>query len=285
MPAFRVIEAAGRCRLGEGPLWSPRENALYWVDILGHAVHRLKLDNESVSTWPMPEKIGWIIERTHEPGFVAGFHSGIALLTLDPHSIRHIARPEPHLPNNRLNDAKADAAGRIWAGTMNMDTDQPSGAHYRLDPDHTVTRVDDGYFIANGPAFSPDQRFMYHTDSKRGLVYRFELTPDGRLLGRTVFLTFDAEAGSPDGMTVDEHGCLWIAHWGGARVSRFTPEAKLERSIALPASQITSCTFAGHDLDRMFVTSAAEGLNERFGGALFEVDPEVRGLPPGRFAG
>jgi sugar lactone lactonase YvrE len=87
-------------------------------------------------------------------------------------------------------------------------------------------------------------------------------------------------------MTVDEDGCLWIAHWGGARVSRFTPEAKLERSIALPASQITSCTFAGHDLDRMFVTSAAEGRSdERLGGALFEVYPGVRGLPPGRFAG
>lgn len=288
MPDFRVIEAAGRCRLGEGPLWSPRENSLYWVDILGQAVHRLNLHDESVTSWPMPEKIGWIIERAHGTGFVAGFQSGYALLTLDPHSIRFIARPEPHLPNNRMNDAKADALGRIWAGTMDVDADKPSGALYRLDPDHTVTRVDSGYFIANGPAFSPNQQFMYHTDSKRGLAYRFEITDDGQLINRTIFLRFDAAegAGVPDGMTVDRQGGLWIAQWGASRVSRFTADGTLDRFIELPASQITSCAFAGHDLDRLFVTSASDGLkNEPFGGALFEVNPGICGLAPGRFAG
>ena len=232
MTGFRVIETAGRCRLGEGPLWSSRENALYWVDILGQAVHRYELDDESVTTWPMPEKIGWIIERAHAPGFIAGFQSGFALLTLDPHSIRIIARPELHLPQNRMNDAKADAAGRIWAGTMDENGDKPSGAHYRLDPDHTVTAVDSEYFIANGPAFSPDQRFIYHTDSGRGLVYRFEMTPAGRLFNRCIFLTFDVEQGTPDGMTVDQEGALWVALWAyfpqmsGGISGQFPPGAR-----------------------------------------------------------
>lgn len=286
MSHHRVIEAAGRCRLGEGPLWSARDNALYWVDILGQAVHRLKLHDESVTTWAMPEKIGWLIERVHGPGFIAGFQSGFVFLTLEPLAHRHIARPEAHLPGNRMNDAKADAAGRIWAGTMDCDGDKPTGSHYRLGPDHEVTRVDDGYFITNGPAFSPDQRFMYHTDSKLGLVYRFDLTNDGRALNRRVFLEFDPAVSAPDGMTVDEEGGLWIAEWGGSRVTRFTADGACDRSIRLPASQITSCAFAGHNLDRMFVTSAADGRSEEpLAGALFEVYPGIGGLAPGRFGG
>lgn len=286
MAPVRVIDAAGRCRLGEGPLWSSRENALYWVDILGQAVHRMKLNDESVSSWQMPERIGWIIERAHRPGFVAGFQSGFALMTLEPLGVHGIARPEAHLPNNRMNDAKADAAGRVWAGTMDIDADKPSGSQYRLDPDHTVTRVDSGYFIANGPAFSRDHRHLFHTDSGRRLVYRSEITPEGELFNRSIFLAFEAEDGIPDGMTVDEEGGLWIALWGASRVSRFTPDGKFDRSIALPASQVTSCAFAGHNLDRLFVTSASEGVrNEPCAGALFEVDPQVCGLAPGQFGG
>jgi sugar lactone lactonase YvrE len=281
----RIIEAAGRCRLGEGPFWSSRENALYWVDILGQAVHRLRLADQSVTSWPMPEKIGWIIERANGLGFVAGFQSGFVLLTLDPLQVQHISRPEAHLPNNRMNDAKADASGRIWAGTMDVDADKPSGAYYRLDSDHSVTLVDSGYLIPNGPAFSPDHRYLYHTDSGRRLVYRFEITPEGRLADRSIFLAFGAH-GTPDGMTVDQEGGLWVAVWGGSRVSRFTPDGRHDRSIALPASQITNCAFAGHDLDRMFVTSASDGVpQEHWAGCLFEIDPGVRGLAPGRFGG
>ncbi|WP_033923246.1 SMP-30/gluconolactonase/LRE family protein, partial [Sphingomonas sp. 37zxx] len=89
--------------------------------------------------------------------------------------------------------------------------------------------------------------------------------------------------GKPDGMTFDADGGLWVAHWGGSRISRFDPAGKIERSIALPASQITSMTFAGASLDRMFVTSAAKGVSEPNAGALFEVDPGCCGLAPHRF--
>ena len=84
---------------------------------------------------------------------------------------------------------------------------------------------------------------------------------------------------------MDVDGYLWVAHWGGSRISRFRPDATLDRAIALPASQITSCTFAGPNLDRMFVTSAADGVDEPYGGHLFEVDPGVKGLPTMRFRG
>lgn len=134
---MRVIERARADGLGEEPLWSARENALYWVDILGRRLNRYALYDESVSEWEMPEPIGWVIERAKAPGFIAGFSSGFAALTLDPLAIAPISDPEPERPGNRMNDAKADAAGRIWAGTMSMadGVDEPAaGARFEVDP-------------------------------------------------------------------------------------------------------------------------------------------------------
>ncbi len=286
MNDYRVVPRSRRDLLGEGPVWSERDAALYWVDILAPGLQRLSLSDGTVSFWPMPEMLGWVIERATARGFIAGFRSGFAELTLDPVAIRPIADPEPHLPDNRLNDAKADRFGRIWAGSMGLDAAEPSGGFYRLDPGYAITLMDSGYLIANGPAFSPAHDFLYHTDSGRGLVYRFELHSDGSLGRRIVFLEFQADWGKPDGMTVDVEGALWIAHWGAARVSRFLPDGRLDRVVHLPASQPTSCAFAGPNLDRLFVTSAAiDNERDPLGGALFEIDPGIRGLPPAQFAG
>lgn len=285
MSDVKIIERSGRSLLGEGPLWSARDNAVYWVDILGRRLHRLSLADDRVENWDVPEPIGWVIERQSAPGFIAGFAAGFAELTLDPLAIRPIGNPEPELPGNRMNDAKADPAGRIWAGTMAASCTGMDGSLYRLDPDLSWTRVDSPYGIANGPAISADGRMLYHTDTALGLIYRFELLDDGSLGPRNVHIRFEEDWGSPDGMTLDADGGLWVAHWGGSRVSRFTPEGQLERSVAFPASQITSCTFAGENLDRMFVTSAADGVDEPDAGKLFEVDPGCRGLPTQLFGG
>lgn len=286
MGDYRIITRDVRDQLGEGLLWSPRDNAVYWTDIFGPALNRLSLTDGAIARWDMPEMIGWVIERRDAPGFIAGFKSGFAELELDPVRVRHIAAPEPDLPENRLNDAKADAQGRIWAGSMPLTADRPDGAFYRLDPDRSVHRMDSGYTVANGPALSPDQRWLYHTDTGRGVVYRFALADNGSIADRQCFIVFEHDWGKPDGMTVDAEGHLWVAHWGGARVSRFDPEGRLERSITLPAAQITNVCFAGEGLDRMFVTSAAVDRDyEPSAGCLFEVDPGVRGLAPGTYAG
>jgi xylono-1,5-lactonase len=285
LSAVRIIEGSGRSRLGEGPYWSSRDNAVFWVDILGQRLHRLSLADGSIAGWEMPEPIGWVIERELAPGFIAGFASGFVELELDPFEIRPIGNPEPHLPGNRMNDAKADVQGRIWAGTMAADCTGTNGSLYRLDPDRHWTKVDGPYGIANGPAISSDGRTLFHTDTARREIYRFAVAADGSLDGRETFIRFEPGWGTPDGMTLDADGGLWVAHWGGGRVSRFTPEGKLDRAIALPASQITSCTFAGQKLDRMFVTSAADGVDELHAGQLFEVDPGCRGLPTLAFGG
>ena len=282
---YRVIERATRDRLGEGPAWSARRGALFWVDILAPALRSFDLASGVVSTWDMPEKIGWAIECADDPRFIVGLKSGFARLDLDTMHIQHIGHPEPDRPHNRLNDAKVDRAGRIWAGTMDDREVEAVGALYCLGPDLTWTRHDDGYGVTNGPAFSPDGITVYHTDSLDRTVFAFDLT-DGALLNKRVFLRFEDSWGYPDGMCTDAAGGVWIAHWGGGRVSRFSPDGRLDRSIALPASQVTSCTFAGAGLDRLFVTSAAVGVeDEPLAGALFEVESGAHGLAPTLFAG
>lgn len=284
-PPYR-IRVDIRCRLGEGPRWVAAENAVYWVDILAPAVHRLSLPDLSVRSWEMPERIGWLIERADRPDFIAGLQSGFVELTLEPWTITPIVDPEPEFPGNRMNDAKTDAHGRIWAGTMDAAEVAETGSLYCLDTNLGVTRVDSGYRVTNGPAFSPDGATMYHTDSARRTIYAYPMDANGNPGKRREFIRFHDAWGYPDGMTVDCEGHLWVAHWDGGCVSRFSDDGKRERSIKLPASRITSCVFAGPDLDRMFVTSAARGRDdEPDAGKLFEVDPGVRGLPQASFRG
>jgi sugar lactone lactonase YvrE len=184
-----------------------------------------------------------------------------------------------------MNDGKADDEGNIWCGTMAADGKGDYGSLYRLKPDRTWTTIDTGYGITNGPAFSTDGKWLYHTDTVRRVVYRFRRTPDG-VENREPFITFRENDGVPDGMTVDRDDGLWVAHWGGSRVSRYLPSGELDRAIELPAKQISNVIFGGDDFSRMFVTSAAVGLPPSpYDGALFEVDSDAVGLPPGLYGG
>lgn len=285
MDDWTILPHATRDTLGEGITYVARDDALYWVDIIGQRVNRHGLSDGCYRSWAMPEMVGWLIERANGTGFVAGLQSGFHALTLEPFALTPLAAPEPHLPANRMNDACADAHGRVWAGTMRIDCTGEDGALYRFDPDHSWQRMDAPYGIANGPAISADGSTLYHTDSAKGLVYRFALHDDGTLGPREVFLEFPRDWGSPDGMTIDAEGGLWIAHWGPGWVSRFTPDGHRERWIGLPASQLTRPCFAGPDYSRLFITSAADGVAEPLAGAVFEVEAGVRGLPPHRFGG
>lgn len=288
-PAVTVADPAGAL-LGEGPIWLAEEGAVFWVDIKSGVLNRYRLADGAIRRWQVADHLAWVVPRQDAPGFVAGTRQAIGLLHVDELAAvfeHRAAVAEPH-PGNRLNDAKADHHGTIWFGTMDNAEQAATGAFYRLASDFTFVLADHGYGVANGPATSPDNAFIYHTDSAARTVYRFARDAKGHLAERSVFVTFDAADGHPDGMTTDAEGGVWIAHWGGGRVTRFLPDGTRERSFALPVSQITSCCFAGPELDRLFVTSAAIGLApgaEPLAGALFELAPGVRGLPPHRFAG
>ena len=290
MTAPRLLLDA-KADLGEGPLWSARDQAIYWTDIKVKRLNRYRLADGATHSWDMPDTIGWAVERRGGPGFVVGLAHAIVEVTLDPLAITQRCAVEADQPANRLNDAKVDPKGRVWFGTMHDREQASSGAFYRLDPDFSVHEVDRGYIVANGPTFSPDGAIVYHTDSSAREIYRLDVQPDGSLANKRVFARFTEEEGYPDGMTTDREGWLWVAHWGGWRITRFRPDGARDRVVPMPVSQVTSCTFGGDKLDRMFVTSARIGLTEAqlakepLAGGLFEIDPGVTGLPTPQFAG
>jgi D-xylonolactonase len=280
---WSVVRGA-RTELGEGPLWSPRRGALFWVDILKHTIHEWTPGSSGVRHYPMPDLVAWMIECRSDDRFIIGLGSGFAELQLEPLQIKPLLDLGGPGTRTRVNDAKASNRGSIFAGTMAIAADAPIGNLYRLDPTGELVLLDTGYMIPNGPAFSNDGRLLYHTDSARGLIFRFPVNDDGTLGPRNVFLEFPVPWGKPDGMTVDAEDHLWVAQWGGACVSRISPGGERVEAVMLPTPQITSCAFGGAELNRLFVTSAAVGRPEDpVAGALFEVEVNVRGSAPLRF--
>jgi D-xylonolactonase len=276
--------------LGEGPIWLAAEQALYWLDIKGLALNRFDPASGAVERWPTPYKVGAIAPRA-AGGFVAATETGFVMVDTPGGEWRMLADPEPHLPGNRFNDGKVDTAGRFWAGSMDNSEADASGSFYRLDPEGSWTTVRTGYRVPNGPTFSPDGRWLYHTDSALSTIYRFAPGPDGSLGEPTVFAHFDHADGYPDGMTTDAEGHLWVAFWDGWCVRRLSPDGKVVATVELPVQRPTSCAFGGPNLDRLFVTSAAIGLDasalavQPLAGGLFMGDVGVRGLPATPFGG
>ena len=276
--------------LGEGPFWSECEQALYWVDVKGLAICRRDHVNGQVSKWPTPFRIASLVPR-RSGGFIGGSERGVVTIDLDVGSFAVVAQPEPDRPGNRFNDGKVDRTGIFWAGTMDDAELTASGVLYRIDADLSCAGIDDGYKVTNGPAFSPDGAVMYHTDSARQQIYRFDMGADGRVADKRLFAEFGPGEGYPDGMTVDAEGCVWVAFWDGWCVRRLSPHGERVAEIAMPVQRPTSCAFGGPKLDILFVTSATVGLDERAladqpcAGGLFMLDSGATGLPELPFAG
>ncbi len=277
--------------LGEGPLWLARENAVYWVDIVNHNVHYLSLMDGSKKTWTFPETVTSIVAR-EQGGFVGTVKDGFAFLDLETGTVDPIALPEAHLPGNRFNDAKVDGNGRFWGGSMDNEGILDSGALYRLDPDLSVHKMDENYIIDNGPTFSRDGKTLYHTDSVKQVIYAFDMAENGDISNKREFIKLVAEEeGQPDGMTVDSEDCLWLCHFGGYRITRYSPDGKVLQVIPMPVPNVTSCTFAGTDLDILYITTARIAMTDEelekypLAGSLFSFKPGVIGLPTPNFTG
>jgi D-xylonolactonase len=274
--------------LGEGPVWVEREQALYWVDIPEHRIFRWS-DTEDVREIWAPH-ICSLVPRA-AGGFIGGGYDGFWEIDLEQPLFRLIDNPEPDLDFNRFNDGKTDREGRFWAGTMDRHEREATGSLYRLDPDLRWTRIDSGYRVTNGPAFSLDGRTLYHTDSALQRVYAFDLAEDGSVSNRRLFRQFGPGEGYPDGMTVDGEGFLWIAFWDGWCLRRLSPNGEVVQELGVPVQKPTSCVFGGPELDRLFITSASRGLTREEldmqpnAGGLFMTVPGVKGVPEALFAG
>lgn len=288
----RVALALGLL-LGEGLHWDAARGRLWFVDIHGQRLLCWDLAMELPHTWNTSQRVGWVIP--YAPGddeLLLGLQGGFARARLggavEPLAVDWVARPFEGQPAMRLNDAKADGAGAVWAGSLNNDDEsRGDGRLFRLSADGVLTEHDGGYCVCNGPAIHPQGRWMLHTDSARRVIYRYALDAAAGQLGHRVpWKVFDESEGYPDGMTFDAEGCVWVAHWGGGCISRFAEDGRLLRRVRVPTSHATNVCFAGPMLDRLFVTTARHGLTEAqlasqpAAGALFEIDSlGVRGLP------
>jgi len=283
--------------LGEGTVWSVREQALWWVDILAGRLHRWNWSDGAQRSWSVGapgETISALAERASAPGLLVTLRRGFAFFDPATGALQRLAEPEPERAGNRFNDGKCDAQGRFWGGSMDAECVAPTGALYRYDADGRCTRVfEAGYPVTNGPTWSRDGRTMFFNDTARRNVYAFDAdAAAGTLAAPRLFLRFAKDDGYPDGMTIDADGRLWIAHWGGSCVTCHDPDNGNELArVVLPASQITNVAFGGPDLSTLFISSARTGLDgtrlaaEPLAGALFAVDTEVRGQPAHLFAG
>jgi sugar lactone lactonase YvrE len=281
MDAECVVDCANE--LGEGALWCPLEQRLWWIDIQKPTLWRWQ-PGGAVQHWPLPKPPGSFALRK-DGGFLFAFRSGLATLDKPGAEVKWLPGLEPG--DERFNDGKCDRAGRFWAGTMDRKLGSAIGRLYRVAPDFKLEAMDRGFTISNGIGWSPDDRTMYFTDTPSRCIYRYDFdAASGTIANRRVFVEVDPGHGGPDGMTVDSQGCVWSAQFDRWCVNRYDPDGKLERSVRLPVQRPTTCMFGGPNLDTLYVTSAAMGLaGQENAGGLFALDPGVRGLPEPRFAG
>lgn len=293
-PQVRMIVDA-KNTLGESPIWDDREGVLWWVDNLDPAIWRHNPRTGKTDTWKMPENIGCLVMR-EKGGIAAAMKSGFAFVELDPLRIEMVAWTEPEIPFNRMNDGRCDRRGRFWCGSMNArGKDVPreqSASLYRLDPDLSCHKMDSGFTVSNGIAFSPDNRTMYYCDTPSLNVYAYDYDIEtGSISNRRVFARTENTIARVDGATVDTEGGYWCAHVFDWCVVRYTPDGKIDRRIRLPTRNVTCVAWGGDNLDILYVTSAKvylsdQELAEQPAGALWEIrNVGFRGLPEARFGG
>ncbi|MGH6782793.1 MAG: SMP-30/gluconolactonase/LRE family protein, partial [Sphingomonadaceae bacterium] len=244
--------------LGEGPLWSPADQMLWFVDIKQDRLHRLDTRTGEGRSWATPAAPGFVA-RSERGGLIVGAKSGLHRFDPDAGTFTPFAEVEAERPGNRLNDGAVDPSGRLWFGSMDDAEAAPSGRLYRMEPGGPVA-LDDGYVITNGPAFSPDGRVLYHTDTLERTIYAFDLAADGAIAGKRVFVEIEPGAGYPDGPVVDAEGCLWTGLFGGWGVRRYSSAGELLETVAFPCANVTKLAFGGEGLRTAYATTAWKGL-------------------------
>ncbi|MFN0165135.1 MAG: SMP-30/gluconolactonase/LRE family protein [Bryobacteraceae bacterium] len=283
-----LVDTGDLC--GEGPLWDPRRQCLYWTDCVGKRFHRY--DWAAARYTAVKEGLGINGCAFHvDGGFIVSNPSGI--WSWDGEGEPRLIHGEIDGHPCQTNDCIADERGRFLTGSFHYD---PSIAGYRLgclfsiDLNGEARVLDEGFHLSNGLGFSPDGRTLYFTDSVARRIYAYDYDPaSGDASRRRIFVQVPGDEGLPDGLTVDEQGFVWSAQWYGSCVTRYDPDGTLERRIACPAKQTSSIAFGGPDLTDVFVTSAGHsepmpvmppGYNPAsgyVGGALFHGNLGIRG--------
>jgi sugar lactone lactonase YvrE len=279
-----------RALLGESPLWSASEQALYFVDIKGRAIHRVAPGSGEHRVMPVGEDIG-CIGFWPGGGFIAALRSGIWRLDAQGRALAKLADNPEDQRASRFNDGGTDPRGRFIAGTI--DEARAGTAHLYRHDRNGLTILASGLLTSNGLAFSPDGRTLYHADTPRFSVHAYDYDPDTGVLGaKRLFIQLDPQGedrGRPDGAAVDSEGCYWTALYEGGRIQRYSPGGRLLEEHKLTARRPTMVAFGGPDLKTLFVTTASDGADAAEqaaypdGGRLFAMPVAVAGRLPTLF--
>ena len=290
--------------LGESPLWDVEDGVLYWVDGTGRrvgnpSIWRLDPRTGDKRSWSLDHDVGAIALR-QGGGAVLALDDGFYFFDFDSGQLELIEKIEEDEPRTRLNDGKVDRRGRFLAGGMDDREELTICGLWRLDPDRSTTRIDDGIICSNGPCWSPDDRTFYFADTFQQIMWAYDYDIEsGTVSNKRDFASSAGDPGFYDGSTVDEEGCVWNAMVIGGELIRYDPDGRVERRIGMPVRNITSVMFGGPELDEIYVTSMArvshpathdhfaEQSNPQFGaGALFRIRGlGIRGIEEPRFAG
>lgn len=272
-----IIDCA--CETGEGPLWHPVEQRLYWCDIPRGKIFRYTPGNASYEEWDTGRSIGGFTFQAD--GSLLLFMDRGAIATWRDDVLHEVVPSIPLELGSRFNDVIADPCGRVFCGTMS--TDKTKGRLYRLNSDGSIHLLLEEVGCSNGMAFTLDHTGFFYTDSFAREIYLFDYCKeDGSISNRRVFARFEETDGMPDGITLDSEGQLWCALWDGGAIIRLGKTGKIETKIAIPTPKTSSLTFGGLDYRDIYITTAGSdiGCSEISGaGGLFRARSEVSGRP------
>lgn len=295
LPAPQPLESGGElawqttAKLGEGPTWDQERASLLMVDIFAGQVHRLRPSTGTVDTLTVGPPVSSVLP-TASGGLILTGKDSLLAVTPDGETVTEVARFPGIGGEERMNDAKCDPEGRLFAGSMTEIGTQ--SALYRVGAELDIEMVLEGVGISNGLAWSADRKWMYYIDSVSGSIDRFSYDrASGEIDDRSVVVRIDPGRGAPDGMCIDAEDHLWVAVFGGGVVRRYDPSGLIADEIEVPAPNVTSCCFGGDGYRDLYVTTAWAGLGEdekeRFplSGSVFRFNPAVGGTAPFSFAG
>ncbi len=270
------------CDLGEGPLWHPKLESLFWFDI--NAFKMFNWKDDKLKVWSFSEPVsaaGWVDEES----LIVATASSLIRLSLASDNRTVLVDLEADMPHTRSNDGRADPWGGFWIGTMGLSAEKEAGSIYRFYKGQ-LKKLHQNLTIPNSICFSPDKKFVYFADTRQEKIWRQNLDLDSGwpINEPTVFIDFRAQGLHPDGSVCDSEGFLWNAQYGASRLARYSPEGCLDRVENFPASQVTCPAFGGESYNTIFVTSACQGLNdedlivEPLAGKVFHFESDAVGL-------
>ncbi|GAB5399522.1 MAG: SMP-30/gluconolactonase/LRE family protein [Aureisphaera sp.] len=280
-----LLEYQIKAELGEGAYWNHKTQEFYWVDILGKQLHIYNPKTKRNRSFPTPSLIGTVVPKNDSMAVVA-LEDGIYTMNTHDGSLAVLSEVEKDMDINRFNDGKCDPNGNLWVGSMHLEQTQPMGSVYKIDALGKTEKMIDSVTISNGIVWTKDHSTMYYIDTPTGTIRAYDYDKaTATISNERVAVIVDPKDGFPDGMTIDSEDMLWVGMWNGNAVARFNPKTgELMSKIEVPAHNVTACAFGGHNLDKLYITSASVDMTDEekeqypLAGSLFVADPGVTGV-------